>query len=462
MTPKRTDASPDLFGVSLVQVINMDHPLVRLSSEFDWEGIRREIEPSFCDANGRPGADVRVVVGLFYLKSAFNLSDEQLLARWVENPYWQWFCGFETMQHKPPIDPTTLSRWRSRLGADKLEILLKQTIDTAKQRNLLKPKDLNEVNVDTTVQPKAIAFPTDSRLYFKMTRALVRGARKAGIVLRQSYVRVSKVCLVMQGRNSHARRTNQSRKYQKKLHTILGRVTRDIGRKVGKCSDGKRRAHLEELLKLSDQLLKQTRTSSPKLYSVHEPHVECIAKGKAHKRYEFGNKVSLVVTNRKSWIVGVQALHGNPFDGHTLNGAISQSVALTGVDPKHIMVDKGYCGHQYPGLGLVHLAGRIPKMATRAFRKMLKRRSAIEPTIGHLKSDHRLERNFLRGKSGDRINALMSAVGYNFCKLLRAFASLVFFILRWCRITLERPIGSCEIRIGDSLRSLLNIPIRIA
>lgn len=462
MTPKRTDASPDLFGVSLVQVINMDHPLVRLSSEFDWEGIRREIEPSFCDANGRPGADVRVVVGLFYLKSAFNLSDEQLLARWVENPYWQWFCGFETMQHKPPIDPTTLSRWRSRLGADKLELLLKQTIDTAKQRDLLKPKDLIELNVDTTVQPKAIAFPTDSKLYFKMTRALVRGARKAGIVLRQSYVRVSKVCLVMQGRNSHARRTNQSRKYQKKLHTILGRVTRDIGRKVGKCSDGKRRAHLEELLKLSDQLLKQTRTSSPKLYSVHEPHVECIAKGKAHKRYEFGNKVSLVVTNRKSWIVGVQALHGNPFDGHTLNGAISQSVALTGVDPKHIMVDKGYCGHQYPGLGLVHLAGRIPKMATRAFRKMLKRRSAIEPTIGHLKSDHRLERNFLRGKSGDRINALMSAVGYNFCKLLRAFACLVFFILRWCRITLERPMGSCETRIGDSFRSLLPTQIRLA
>jgi len=142
MTPKRTDASPDLFGFSLVQVIKMDHPLVRLSSEFDWERIRWEIEASFCDGNGRTGADVRVVVGLFYLKSAFNLSDEHLLARWVENPYWQWFCGFETMQHKPPIEPTTFSRWRSRLGADKLELLLKQTFDTAKQGNLLKSKDL--------------------------------------------------------------------------------------------------------------------------------------------------------------------------------------------------------------------------------------------------------------------------------------------------------------------------------
>ena len=136
MIPKRTGASPDLFGVSLLQVINLDHPLVRLSCLFDWEEIRREIEPSFCDNNGRPGADVRVVVGLFYLKSAFNLSDEQLLARWVENPCWQWFCCIETMQHKPPIDPTTLSRWRSRFGSDKLEVLLKQTFDTANQRNL--------------------------------------------------------------------------------------------------------------------------------------------------------------------------------------------------------------------------------------------------------------------------------------------------------------------------------------
>jgi IS5 family transposase len=462
MTPKRTDASPDLFGISLAQVINLDHPLVRLTSEFDWEGIRREIEPSFCDANGRPGADVRVVVGLFYLKAAFNLSDEQLLARWVENPYWQWFCGFETMQHKPPIDPTTLSRWRSRLGAEKLEVLLKQTIDTAKQKNLLKEKDLSEVNVDTTVEPKAIAFPTDSRLYYKMTRALVRGARKAGIVLRQSYVRVTKACLVKQGRYAHARQMNRSRKHQRKLHTILGRVTRDINRKIGPCSTGKPRTHLEGLLTLSEKLLNQTRTSSSKLYSVHEPHVECIAKGKAHKRYEFGTKVSLVVTNRKSWIVGVQALHGNPFDGHTLNGAIAQSVNLTGVEPKHIMVDKGYRGHKYQGLGLVHMAGRIPKMATRTFRKMLKRRSAIEPTIGHLKSDHRLERNFLRGKSGDRINALMSAVGYNFCKLLRAFACLVFFILRWGWYTSKRQFGSSVYRVWASLLSLLPTQIRLA
>ncbi len=164
MTPKRVDDRPDLFQVALDRVINLDHPLAKHSEEFDWGLIRTEIEPSFCDTNGRPGADSRVAVGLFYLKSAFNLSDEQLLAGWVENPYWQWFCGFRTMQHEAPIDPTTLTRWRSRLGAEKLELLLKQTLEIARDRKLLKRRDLADVNVDTTVQPKAIAFPTDSRL----------------------------------------------------------------------------------------------------------------------------------------------------------------------------------------------------------------------------------------------------------------------------------------------------------
>ena len=154
MTPKRTDAQPDLFDRSLFGLINMDHPLVKLAGQFDWESLRREVAPSFYDDNGRPGADTRLILGLFYLKSAFNLSDESLIARWVENPYWQWFCGFQTMQHKSPIDPTTLSRWRSSLGADRLGILLKQTIELALKNKLIRPQDLLKVNVDTTVEPR--------------------------------------------------------------------------------------------------------------------------------------------------------------------------------------------------------------------------------------------------------------------------------------------------------------------
>jgi IS5 family transposase len=197
--------------------------------------IRTEIEPLFCDTNGRSGADSRVVVGLFYLKSAFNLSDEQLLARWVENPYWQWFCGFRTMQHEAPIDPTTLTRWRSRLGAEKLELLLKQTLVIARDRKLLKRPDLADVNVDTTVQPKAIAFPTDSPLYFKMSRALVRQAVKGGIQIRQSYLRVAKGLLVSQSRYAHAKQYGRARRSQVLLRGILGRLLRDIGRKMDQC-----------------------------------------------------------------------------------------------------------------------------------------------------------------------------------------------------------------------------------
>ena len=429
MVPQRVSSKPDLFSVSLTRVIDLEHPLAVLAGKIDWELLRNSVAECFSDEQGRPAADARVVLGLLYLKSAFNLSDEHLLQQWVENPYWQWFCGFETMQHQPPIDPTTLSRWRSRLGAARLEQLLAQTIHLAQSERLLREKDLCEVNVDTTVQPKAIAFPTDARLYYKMTRALTRLAQREGLKLRQSYVRVSKKLLVQQGCYARARQGQRANMCQKKLRTILGRVVRDISRKLQNCRTIAGRISLDELLSLAQRLWEQTRTSKHKLYSVHEPHVECIAKGKAHKRYEFGCKVSVAVSNRSNWILGVQARHGNPYDGHTLAEQIAQVTKLTGRDPKHVMVDRGYRGHDYAGPAQVHISGRIPKRATRMLRRMLRRRSVIEPTIGHLKSDHRLERNFLKGKAGDQVNALLAAIGYNFRKLLRAFGCADFLLL---------------------------------
>lgn len=430
MKPKITKDKANLFQIPLERVIDLEHPLVQLSREFDWEGIRGEIAVNFCDGNGRPGADTRVVLGLMYLKSAYSLSDEQLLERWVENPYWQWFCGYKTMQYQAPIDPTTLSRWRTRLGAEKLEILLRQTLEVARQRKLMKSGEMEQVNVDTTVQPKAIAFPTDTRLYYKMILALGRLAKKGGIELRQSYVRISKRLQMMQSRYAHARQYKRSRMCEKKLKTILGRLTRDITRKLDFCRLEVAREKMSQLLEQAVRLGIQTRTSVRKLYSIHEPHVECIAKGKAHKRYEFGCKVSVAVTSKSNWVVGIKALHGNPYDGHTLAGAVSQVTAITSVEPKHIMVDRGYRGHNYLGGALVHVAGSISKTATRALRKMFKRRSVIEPTIGHLKSDHRLERNYLKGITGDKVNALMSAIGYNFIKLIRALFFAFFCLFK--------------------------------
>lgn len=431
MKPQRTDVKPDLFSMTLRRVISMDHPLVLLAEKIDWEKLHLAVADSFSD-EGCPAKDSRLVLGLLMLKAMFNVSDERVLELWLENPYWQWFCGFEVMQHQVPMHPTSFCKWRGRLGAERLEVLLEESIRIAQGEKLLKEKDVVEVVVDTTVQPKAIAFPTDSRLYFKSIRVLGRVAHRAGLKLRQSYIRVGKDMLFKQHRYAHARQGKRAMRCQKKLHTMLGRLIRDIQRKLPEIKDERHLALLKTTLVITEKIYTQERHSSPKIYSVHEPHVECIAKGKAHKKYEFGNKVSVVVSQRSNFILGLQSLHGNPFDGHTLKSAIEQAVQFTGHEPQHIMVDRGYRGHDYQGTAAVHIAGRIPKNATRSFRKMLKRRSVVEPTIGHLKSDHRLERNFLKGEQGDNINALMSGVGYNLKKLLKHLkASACAWIFDW-------------------------------
>jgi IS5 family transposase len=292
----------------------------------------------------------------------------------------------------------------------------------------LRPQELQKVNVDTTVQEKAIAFPTDARLYHKMRVALVRRARSLGIALRQNYRFKGKKLLAKQGRYAHARQMKRAAKMTRQLKTILGRVLRDIEHKAARIQGQIADQPLRELLILAERLLEQTRTSNNKLYSVHAPEVECLAKGKAHKRYEFGCKASVATTSKSNWIIAAHALHGNPYDGHTLPGEIAQVERLTGHSPRDVMVDQGYRGHGYEGQALVHVVRSIPKRATRTLRRMLKRRAAIEPSIGHMKSDNRMDRNYLAGQEGDRINALLAAAGYNLRKLLRW---IVFAPIRW-------------------------------
>jgi IS5 family transposase len=229
------------------------------------------------------------------------------------------------------------------------------------------------------------------------------------------------------------------------LKTILGRVVRDVERKAPQLQGQIADEPLRELIALAQRLLAQTRTSKHKLYSVHAPEVECLCKGKAHKRYEFGCKTSVATTSKSNWIVGAQAWHGNPYDGHTLSGAVQQVERLTGQTPNDVVVDQGYRGHGYMGAAIVHVVQTIPKRAPRALRRMLKRRAAIEPTIGHLKSDNRMNRNYLTGQVGDKINAVLAAAGYNFRKLLRW---LVFALNSWLRwlpaTTLTVKIGLCR------------------
>ena len=433
MQPKSRPPQCELFGARLSELLNPEHPLYVLAERIDWSQFNVAIDACYADELGRPGVNTRLMVGLLYLKHAFDESDESVVARWVENPYWQFFCGMSYMQHELPIDPSSMSRWRKRVGAERLEKLLEATIKTALAIKALRPQELAKVNVDTTVQEKAIAFPTDARLYHKMRVALVRRARSLGIPLRQNYRFKSKKLLAKQGRYAHARQMKRAAKMTRGLKTILGRVLRDIQQKAPAIQGRIVDEPLGELVALAERLLAQTRTSKNKVYSVHAPEVACIAKGKAHQRYEFGCKASVAATSKSNWIVGAHALDGNPYDGHTLRGAIQQVERLTGRTPDDVMVDQGYRGHGYEGAASVHVVRTIPKRATRALRRMLKRRAAIEPTIGHLKSDNRLNRNYLTGPEGDKLNTLLAAAGYNLRKLLRW---VVFAPILWlgCRL----------------------------
>ena len=401
------------IGVELESFLDKEHALYQLANSLNWDYLISSFGPYYVENNGRPGIPIRVIAGLHYLKYLENESDESVVEKFCENPYWQYFCGFKTFQHELPCHPTTLVKWRHRVGEAGVEKLLSETINTAKREGLLPEKLCRRVNVDTTVQEKAITFPTDAKLYHKMRQNLVKAANKRNVVLRQSYSRVGKFALLNQNRYAHARQMKRAKKELRKLKTYLGRVMRDIIRKVPNPD-----AELNKLLCLAKRLLQQKREDKNKLYSLHAPEVECIAKGKAKAKYEFGCKVAVTTTCKDPWVVSIFAAHGNPYDGHTLQRSLDQSQRLTEVKAEDAFVDRGYRGkenHSYGTRIFVSGAKRLPI----ALKKLLRARSGIEPIIGHLKEDHRLDRNYLLGKTGDMINAVLTGCAFNLRKIMR-------------------------------------------
>jgi IS5 family transposase len=428
MLPKKVKEDLDLFRSRLDQILNKKHPLYRLSHRIDWSYFEEKFGATYVEGVGSPGKPIRLMVGLHYLKYTFSESDESVVEKFIENPYWQYFCGFEYFQHTFPIDPSSMTNFRKRIGAEGSEEMLKEAINTVKRTGLLTENHLKKVNIDTTVQEKAIAFPTDARLYYKMREALVRAAEQRGIELRQNYKRVAKKVLARQGRYGQARQLNRARRMTKKLKIYLGCVYRDIQRKVVEPDE-----KLTKLLTTAERLLDQKKEDKNKLYSIHAQEVECISKGKAHKRYEFGCKVGMVTSSKDNWILGIQALHGNPYDGHTLTNSLTQMERLTDWKAKEAYVDLGYRGHDYQGETQIHTVNyRHMKKLTRAVKKWFKRRSAIEPIFGHVKYDNRMDRNYLKGQEGDQINALLSGCGFNMRKLLAVFLCLKYF---WQKFT---------------------------
>lgn len=405
----------DLFRQRLENILDTRHALCRLAEQIPWAQCTDRFGSLYAEC-GRPGLPLRLLVGLQYLKHVYALSDDEVVAQWVENPYWQYFCGEEYFQHTLPVDPSQMTRFRQRIGEAGCEWLLQLTIDLGVQTKTVHPTHLRQVSVDTTVQPKAVAFPTDARLYLKGLRTLVRRAKQAGMPLRQSYTRLATQAFIQHGRYAKAKQFKRARRQQKKLKVYLGRVYRDVQRKIARTPEWAE--GFQALMARLERLLTQQRQDTGKLYSVHAPEVECLAKGKAHKPYEFGVKVSLATTQTKNFVVGIQALAGNPYDGHTLAGQLEQVERLTGQRPRRCVVDQGYRGHGLVATPTEILISR-QRRVTPAQKRALRRRNAIEPLIGHLKSDGFLGRNFLKGVEGDKLNALLCGAGQNLRAILR-------------------------------------------
>jgi transposase, IS5 family len=445
----------DFFRARLDQMIDLRHPLAALAGRMPWAQIEGALAPAFArrnrqgevvcssdlfgttleiagagvSAGGRPRLPIRLMAALLYLKHAFNLSDEELVARWSENVVWQYFSGQEYYTPQFPCDATQIGRFRTAIGETGVEELLKATLDTAIETKAVRPTEFERIIVDTTVQEKAIAHPVDSRLLEIARAKVVQAAKRVGISLKQTFVKEGKELRRKAGGYAHAKQFKRLRRTVKRQRTILGVVLREVKRKLATASSGSPTtiAHLNTLLERAERIRTQQPKDKDKLYALHAPEVECIGKGKARKPYEFGVKASIAVTHQSGLVVGARSFPGNPYDGHILSAQLEQTRILledVGKIPKQVVVDLGFRGvdHDNPEVQIIH-RGKY-KSLTKQQRRWLKRRQAVEPAIGHLKSDHRMDRCWLQGQLGDALHTVLCATGYNLRWLLRAMVRL--------------------------------------
>jgi len=447
----------DFFRSRIDAMINLGDPLAVLARRMPWELIESTLATKFeredragqsldgadlfgataqvvsagVGIGGRPKLPIRLMASLVYLKNCFNLSDEEVCARWSENILWQHFSGMEYYEHRLPCDATQIGRFRRVLGEDGLEQLLKATIDLAVGIKAVKPKDLERVIVDTTVQEKAISHPVDSRLLEIARHKVVSAAKRAGIQLKQTFAKEGKELRRRAGSYAHAKQFRRLRKVVNRQRTLLGIVMREVQRKRQVPDLAARSAtavsDLTMWLERAERIRTQRTKDKNKLYALHAPEVECIGKGKARKPYEFGVKAAIVVSHKTGLMMGARTFPGNPYDGHILSAVMEQAANLMQDVPskiKQIVVDLGFRGvdADNPGQEIIH-RGKI-KSLSRQQKKWLRRRQAVEPAIGHLKSDHRMDRCWLQGAVGDALHTISCAAGFNLRWLLRAIPDL--------------------------------------
>ena len=406
----KPDFQQNLFQTRLLELINMRHPLVILTQEIDWQKMEFEFKSLYSD-QGRPSIAIRKIAGLLMLKAMFNESDESVVERWIENPYWQYFTGEDFFQNKQPFDPSEFVHFRKRIKEDGLEFLLSQTVSLHPKAN-----DEKEVQIDTTVAPKNITFPTDAKLAKKVIDNCVKIAKKEGIIQRQSYQRTSKQLLRDAYFGHHPKRKKKAVAARKKLRTIGNRLVRELERKMDQNTVNQ---YVDEFEKYK-KVLSQEQKTKDKIYSLNEPQTACIAKGKAHKAYEFGTKVAVTRGRKTGVITSIKRFAGNPHDSKTLEESLAQSQRVRekagGTRPTIVSTDRGFRGVTQIETTQI-LIPKNNKEKTKykqeVARSRFRARAAIEPTISHLKRNHSLGLNFLKGVAGDVHNALLSAIGYN-------------------------------------------------
>ena len=438
----------DFFRSRIDQMIDLRLPLAVLASRMPWQEIEASLAHNFArkvkagkqvediglfgpslqvvgggvSNAGRPRLPIRLMVSLLYLKHAYDESDEGLCERWSDSPSWQYFSGHDYFENRLPCDPTVLVKFRKLIGEEGVEELLSYTIAAAQNMKFISKKQMETVVVDSTVQHKAVAHPTDSRLLEVARNKLVELAKECGLSLKQTFVKEAKQLTRRAGGYAHAKQFRRMRKVINRQRTIVGRLSREIQRQVATLS-AELKGMIAEALAKAQRLMTQTKhrksKGTPKLYSWHAPETECISKGKARTPYEFGVKVGITSTIKGNLILGARSFPNNPFDGHTLNEQLEQASILSNSTIKNVYVDLGYRGvdQDNPGVSIKH-RGKY-KSLTEQERKLLKRRQAIEPIIGHLKSDNRMNRCHLKGPEGDAIHAVLCAAGYNIRWLLR-------------------------------------------
>jgi len=401
----------DLYRSKLDYLIDLKHPLILLGEKICWANFENEFKELYNQDYGRPAKPIRLMVSLLILKQMYDESDESVVERWRENPYWQYFSGQEYFQWNLPCEHTELSKFRKRIGGSGAEKIFQESILIHGKAAIEK-----EVIPDTTVQEKNITFPTDTKLHLKVISRCLRIGREYGITLRQSYKRTIKKLRFEARYIRIPSRAKQGRKAINKIKTIAGRLFRELTRKLSK--DGL--ATKSKLIEVMRRILEQKKDSKNKIYSLHEPEVSCIAKGKEHKKYEFGSKVSILVTKTHGIIVGAVNFQGNPYDGHTLEPTLDQAERLRGVKAARAIVDEGYRGRvKINETEILRVHQQVKKGYTkRRWKKWFRRRASVEAIISHLKRNHRMGRNFLMGTVGDTINLALSSAAYNFKKLM--------------------------------------------